>query len=133
MGEIEVMKMYSAPSRPMVPALPTGLVRRRPRAYSEWKALRKWGQLPDWEVEPSGYLLRVARENAALSQRALAERIGCSQQAIAQAERWQGNPTVEFMRRWAEACGGRLSIALKGPRRKEPIVSSGRPGGRHAG
>ena len=98
------MKGYITPRRPVLADLPKGLVRRRPRRFAEWKALRGWGKLPAWELKPVGYLLRLAREEAGLTQDKLARRLGCSQQAVAQAERWEGNPTVEFMRRWADAC-----------------------------
>ena len=87
--------------------------RNRPRAFAEWKALRNWGKLPAWEKPSAGYLLRLAREEAGLTQAALAEKLGCSQQAVAQAERWGSSPTVEHMRRWAEACGKKLEISLE--------------------
>jgi transcriptional regulator with XRE-family HTH domain len=48
-----------------------------------------------------------------MTQHELAERLGRSQQAIAQAERSGSNPTVGFMRRWAAACGGKLSIRIR--------------------
>lgn len=96
----------------MLPELPTGLVRRRPRRFAEWRALRAFGKLPPWEIEPAGYLMRSARQAAGLTQRELAERLRCSQQAVAQAERWESNPTVDFLRRWAHACGAKLEISL---------------------
>ena len=114
MGKPSSLKRYGAPDRPLLADLPKGLVRRRPRRFAEWKALRAWGKLPSWELEPVGYLLRVAREGAGLTQAELARRLGCSQQAVAQAERWEGNPTVDFIRRWAEACGSRVKIKLTG-------------------
>ena len=49
-------------------ALSPQLNRRRPRAFLEWRALRRWGKLPDREAEVPGYLLRIARENTALTQ-----------------------------------------------------------------
>ncbi len=107
------VKRYAAPTPDTLPRLPAGLVRRRPRSFAEWKALRRWKTLPAWEVDPAGYLLRIAREEARLSQRELAQRLGCSQQAIAQSERWGSNPTVEFMRGWAEACGSEVSLELR--------------------
>jgi len=99
-------------------ALPPALrlSRGKPRAFLEWATLRRWGKVPEWELGVVGYLLRVAREEAGLTQRKLAERLGVSQQAIAQAERWQSNPTVELIRRWAEACGATASIRLTRPR-----------------
>lgn len=41
-----------------------------------------------------------------------AARLRTTQQAISQAERWDANPTVALMRRWAEACGAELEIRL---------------------
>lgn len=112
MGKQSSLRRYLVPNRPILADLPKGLVRRRPRRFAEWKALRAWGKLPSWELEPVGYLLRVTREAAGLTQADLAGRLGCSQQAVAQAERWEGNPTVDFIRRWAEACGSRVKIKL---------------------
>ena len=71
------------------------------------------------EIEPAGYLMRAVREAAGLTQRKLAERLSCSQQAVAQAERWESNPSIDFLRRWAQACDSRLEIGL-GARRSEP-------------
>ncbi len=88
------------------------LGRKRPRAYEEWRALEAWGRLPRPERFVPGYLLRKAREGANLSQQELARRLGCSQQAVSQAERWNSNPTVGFMESWARATGGELSLAL---------------------
>jgi transcriptional regulator with XRE-family HTH domain len=65
------------------------------------------------QEETAGELLRRARERAGLTQHELADRLGCSQQAIAQAERRQSNPTISFMRRWAGACGGKLTIRFR--------------------
>ncbi|HTD53075.1 MAG TPA: helix-turn-helix transcriptional regulator [Thermoanaerobaculia bacterium] len=61
----------------------------------------------------AGDLLRRAREKAGLTQTELADRLGHTQQAVAQAERAASNPTVSFLRRWARACGRSLSIRLK--------------------
>ena len=112
MGKPSTLKRYASPDRPLLTDLPKGLMRRRPRSFPEWKALRAWGKLPSWELEPVGYLLRLAREESGQTQADLARRLSCSQQAVAQAERWQGNPTAEFMRRWAAACGATLKIGL---------------------
>ena len=112
MGKPSALKRYLAPRRALLSELPRGLVRRRPRRYAEWKALRGWGRLPSWEIEPIGYLLRSSRERAGLTQADLARNLGCSQQAIAQAERWESNPTAEFMRRWADACGATVRIRI---------------------
>ena len=85
-------------------------LRGRPRSFDEWQALRRWGKLPPWEAENAGYLLRQARQEASLTQRDLGRRLGVSQQAVAQAEQWHANPTVEFMRRWAAACDAELVL-----------------------
>jgi len=112
MGEPKTLKTYASPKRPVFATLPTGVVRTRPRAYREWKALRRWGKLPDWERPVSGYVLRNAREESGFTQSELAGRLGVSQQAIAQAERSTANPSVDFIRRWADACGVRFVLEL---------------------
>ena len=86
------------------------LRRKRPRCFEEWSALRRWGRLPDQEQAIIGFRLREARERAGLTQIELARRLGCSQQAVSQAERWSSNPTVEFLRSWAMALGAELEI-----------------------
>jgi transcriptional regulator with XRE-family HTH domain len=64
-------------------------------------------------------VLRLGREQAGLSQKELARRLGVSQQAVAQAERWTANPTVALMSRWAEACGGQLRLMIEQPSQGE--------------
>lgn len=112
MGKSTLLKTYSPPKRPLLLELPAGLSRRRPRSYTEWKFLRRWGKLPVWELDPPGYLLRLARQEASLMQRELASRLSCSQQAVAQAERVNSNPTLDFIRKWVAACGGILRIRM---------------------
>jgi DNA-binding XRE family transcriptional regulator len=97
-----------ASSRPKL----DGLARNRPRTFAEWKALRRWGKLPIWERGIVGYRLRALREAAGLTQKSLAARLGVTQQAVAQAERWESNPTVDLLRRWAAACDATLEIRL---------------------
>lgn len=116
MGKALPMRSYRAPKRPLLPALPLSLRRTRPRQYEEWKALHRWRKLPPWEPERPGYVLRLAREKAGLTQHDLARRLGCSQQAVAQAERWNSNPTVAFMTRWAVESGCSITIELLRPR-----------------
>jgi len=65
-------------------------------------------------MQVPGFLLRLARTEAGLSQRELAERLGVTQQAVSQAELWFSNPTVELMRRWVDACGKRLELRISG-------------------
>jgi DNA-binding XRE family transcriptional regulator len=112
MGKPSAVKEYASPKRALIAELPRGLVRRRPRRFPEWRALREWGKIPPWETEPVGFLMRLARERAGLKQADLARRLGCSQQAIAQAERWESNPTVELIRKWAAACGSKARIEM---------------------
>ena len=95
------------------------LNRSRPRAFLEWQTLRGWGQLPDREVDVPGYLLRTVREDAALTQAELAEKLGITQQAVARAERWSSNPTVGFIGRWANACGQRFELRFQKKRLSE--------------
>lgn len=119
MGTAEAPMTLVAPSRPPALDLPRSLVRRRPRSYPKWRWLRETGRMPEWEVLPVGYLLREAREGAGLTQRELAERLGCSQQAVARAERWESNPTMALVDRWAAATGRRAMVELR------PVVTGG--------
>jgi DNA-binding XRE family transcriptional regulator len=98
--------------RPLSFPLPR-LERRRPRGYEEWSALRRWGRLRPGEQRVAGYLLRQAREEAGLSQAELARRLGRTQQAISQAERWSSNPTLALLEEWAAATGCELIVALR--------------------
>jgi DNA-binding XRE family transcriptional regulator len=97
------------------------LSRGRPRAFLEWATLRRWGKLPEREQGVVGYLLRITREEAGLTQRELAERLEVTQQAVAHAERWQSNPTVDLIRRWAAACGANIDIRLARSHLQRPI------------
>lgn len=106
------VKTVEAPAARRMGPPPAWARRTRPRSYEEWKALRRWGKLPPWEPLRPGYLLRVAREEAGLSQAELADRLAVTQQAVARAERWESNPTVQLLERWAEACGADLRIEL---------------------
>ncbi len=112
MGENMALRVFSPPSRKF-PLPRLRVERTRPRAFSKWAALRRWGMLPAWEKTSAGYLLRLAREEAGLTQAALAKRLRCSQQAIAQAERWDSNPTVGYIETWAEACRKRVEISIR--------------------
>ena len=90
----------------------TRLRRGRPRAFAEWRTLRRWGKLPPWERQIPGYLLRLARVEAGLNQVELAGRLGVTQQAISRTEQWSSNPTVAMMESWLEACGQTLVIEV---------------------
>jgi transcriptional regulator with XRE-family HTH domain len=56
--------------------------------------------------------MRQAREDAGLTQQELAARLDVSQQAVAQAERWQSNPSIDLLSRWAGATGTTLVVEL---------------------
>lgn len=93
--------------------LVAGLKRHKPRSYLEWKTLRQWDKLGAWEDDPPGYLLRRLREGNGCSQQELARRLGCSQQAVAQAERWESNPTLKFVRQWARTFGHEVTLEFR--------------------
>lgn len=112
MGTDDVLIIELSPKRKPLPTLPPTIRRTRPRDYIEWKTLRRWGKLPYWEAIFPGYLLREAREAAGLTQKQMAERLGCSQQAVARAERPTSNPTFAFLQVWADAVRARLEISL---------------------
>lgn len=86
--------------------------RGKPRDFVEWKTLRRWDKLSSSERTVPGYLLKLARTEAAITQRDLGRKLSISQQAVAQAERWSSNPTVSFMQSWLEACGKKLEIDI---------------------
>lgn len=122
MGTTRPMRRFSASPQRALPPMPRGLKRRKPRDFLEWSTLRRWGMLPEWEESPPGYLLRETREKACPTQRELARRLCATEQAVSQAEAWESNPTVGFIRRWAEACGAtRLQILSTSP---DPLTSA---------
>ena len=86
--------------------------RGKPRDFIEWKTLRRWNKLPSAERNVTGCLLKLARTEAGITQRNLGRKLGITQQAVAQAERWSSNPTVSFMQSWLKACGKRLQIDI---------------------
>jgi DNA-binding XRE family transcriptional regulator len=114
MGKAPARRVIVPRWRPLSYPLPV-LPRRRPRSYEEWSALRRWGKLPPREETIAGFLLRDARENAGLTQTDLARRLGRSQQAISQAERWDSNPTVSLLIEWAAAVGRTLRLEMAEP------------------
>jgi DNA-binding XRE family transcriptional regulator len=123
------MKLIRIPRQSALPP-DLSLSRGRPRAFLEWSTLRRWGKLPEREQGVVGYLLRIARKEAGLTQRELADRLGVTQQAVAQAERWQSNPTVDLIRRWAAACHTSVSIRFtrsssRGLRGQQPAKRGG--------
>ena len=111
MGKEKVLTTYKSPQKglDLPPLEPT---RGRPRDFIEWKALRRWNRLPPAERNVSGYLLKLARTESGITQKELGLKLGISQQAVAQAERWSSNPTVSFMTAWLEACGKELNLEI---------------------
>lgn len=104
------MKTYKSPVRKRKLGESAWETPGPPRAYAEWKALSRWNRLPPGEMDVCGYLLRMMREEAGITQKALAEKLGVTQQAVAQAERWTSNPTLSFVRRWCRACGREFNL-----------------------
>jgi DNA-binding XRE family transcriptional regulator len=62
------------------------------------------------DTKVMGQYLRGLREEAELSQRDLADRLGCHQPAIARLEAGRVRPNVETLRRIVEALGFRLEL-----------------------
>lgn len=60
----------------------------------------------------TGALLRQAREHAGITQRELAKRLGCTQPAISQAEAGGASLSVATLRRFADALGCDLQLAI---------------------
>ena len=54
-----------------------------------------------------------ARKHANLTQEQLAERMKTSQASVARLERTKGNPSLNTLRRYAEATGTRLKITFE--------------------
>jgi len=61
---------------------------------------------------PTGRLLRQAREQAGITQRELAERLGCTQPAISQAEAGGASLSIATLQRFADALGCDLQLAI---------------------
>src|SRR3954447_24347906 len=59
-----------------------------------------------------GDLVKEARRRAGLTQRALAERAGTTQSAIARLETGQTNPSFDLVLRLIKLCGFRLDVFL---------------------
>ena len=70
--------------------------------------------------------LTALREEAGLSQRELAQRIGVSQPRIAAIEQSR-NVTIQVLEQYAEAVGGHLEVSVVKGKRKTPLVSAPSP------
>lgn len=95
-----------------LPPLPLTVTRLKPRSYEEWSALARWKKLPPWEPLRPGFLLRAAREEAGVTQAELAAKLGVSQQAVAQAERVNSNPSVAFVASWTRSLGTHFTFGV---------------------
>ena len=86
---------------------------------------KEWMKDPEYRAEyeasqPAFDLMKAlirARSEAGLAQQEVAERMGTTQSAIARLEGWTANPSVNTLRKYAEATGTRLRIWF------EPIES----------
>ncbi len=67
---------------------------------------------PTDATRETGALLRQAREQAGITQRELAERLGCTQPAISQAEAGGASLSVATLQRFADALGCDLELAI---------------------
>lgn len=70
--------------------------------------------------------LTALREEAGLSQRELAERIGVSQPRIAAIERSR-NVTIDVLEQYVEALGGKLEVAVVQGRRRTSLLGHREP------
>lgn len=70
--------------------------------------------------------LTALREEAGLSQRELARRLGVSQPRIAAIERSR-NVTLDVLEEYVDAVGGRLEVNVVRGRQKIPLIGSRRP------
>ena len=99
---------------------------------------KEWMKDPEYRAEyeatePAFELMRAligARANSGLTQQEISERMGTTQSAVARLEGWSSNPSVNTLRKYAEATGTRLRIGF------EPIgadaVSNGKEGSKSA-
>jgi transcriptional regulator with XRE-family HTH domain len=70
--------------------------------------------------------LTALREQAGMSQRDLAKRLGVSQPRIAAIERSK-NVTVELLEQYVEAVGGRLQVTVLKGNKRTTLISSAEP------
>jgi transcriptional regulator with XRE-family HTH domain len=68
--------------------------------------------VPTDATRTTGRLLRQAREEAGITQRELAERLGCTQPAISQAEAGGASLSVSTLQRILDALGYELELGI---------------------
>lgn len=73
-------------------------------------------------------IVRYVREQAGLSQRALAEKAGTTQAVVARIESGESNPGVETLSRLVKAAGFELELHVAEPRVIDPVVEAYKPG-----
>src|SRR5258708_24909044 len=82
-----------------------------------WLADKLWimsgACTPTSETIRTGSILRQARERAGLTQRELADRLGCSPPAISQAEAGGASPSIATLQRFADALGCYLPVDIR--------------------
>ena len=82
---------------------------------------KEWMKDPEYRAEyeasqPAFDLMMAlirARSESGLAQQEVAERMGTTQSAIARLEGWTANPSVNTLRKYAEATGTRLRICFE--------------------
>jgi len=119
-------------------------IKKRSARRSTQRASGAWMSIKSWEknvLAKPGAAARVAeiedelrlaagltalREQAGLSQRDLAKRLGVSQPRIAAIERSK-NVTVELLVQYVEALGGRLHVTVVRGNQRTTLISAGSP------
>ena len=82
---------------------------------------REWMKDPEYRAEYEKtqpvfelmHALASARVRSGMTQAQIAERMGTTQSAVARLEGWTTNPSVNTLRRFAEATGTRLKISFE--------------------
>jgi transcriptional regulator with XRE-family HTH domain len=81
--------------------------------------------VPTDATRKTGRLLRQAREQAGITQQELAERLGCSQPAISQAEAGGASLSVATLQRFLNALGYDLELGIVS---RDVALNEGVPG-----
>lgn len=79
------------------------------------------------DIKASSIVRRV-REQAQLTQRALAERAHTTQAVVARIESGSSEPSLEMLKRLAAAGGFELAVTLAPERVSDPVVDAYKPG-----
>jgi len=92
-----------------------------------WYKLRLMSSacVPTDATRKTGRLLRQAREQAGITQQELAERLGCSQPAISQAEAGGASLSVATLQRFLDALGYDLELGIVS---RDVALTEGVPG-----